>query len=115
MVHHTLRDREVIPPALKTIPSSSLAVGEPVLSVFVAGNDTAAWDDKERQQDWQKTRGGTMYPGVVSLIDHDKQILKLSIAVKPARDTLCPHRQKKPTSFCEPHTTTEVDGRTCFS
>ena len=41
MVYLTLRDREVIPPVLKTIPSSSLAVGDPVLSVFVAGNDTA--------------------------------------------------------------------------
>ena len=74
MTYHTLRDREVIPPVLKTIPSSSLAVGEPVLSVFVAGNDTSVWDDKERQHHWQKARGGTMYPGDVSLIDHDNQI-----------------------------------------
>ena len=49
MAHRTLRDRDAIPPALKTIPSSSLSMGEPVLSVFVAGNDTVAWKDKKRR------------------------------------------------------------------
>ena len=70
-------DREAIPPAFKTIPSSSLAVGEPVRSVFVAGSDTAAWADKERKKNWQKARGGAMYPGVLSVIDHDKQIVNV--------------------------------------
>ena len=54
-------------------------MGEFVISVFVAGNDTASWDDKERHQHWQKARGGTMYPGVVSLIDHDKKILDVDL------------------------------------
>ena len=77
MTHRTLRDRDAIPPPLKTIPSSSLSVGESVLSVFVTGNDTTTWKDKERRQYWQKARGGTMYPGLVSLIDHDKHILNV--------------------------------------
>ena len=65
---------------MKTIPSSSLAVGESVLSVlsvFVTGNDTAAWDDKQRQQNWQNSHGGRLYPGVLPVIDHDKQIVKV--------------------------------------
>ena len=43
----TLHDREDIPPEFKTIPSYSLPVGDPVMSVFVSGNDTTGWDDKE--------------------------------------------------------------------
>ena len=77
MTDHTLRDRETIPLALKTILSSSLDMGESVLSVFVVDNDTSTWNDKERRHHWQKTQDGTMYPGVVSLIDHDKNILNV--------------------------------------
>jgi hypothetical protein len=77
MGDRTLRNRETIPPALKTIRSSSVAVGEPVLSVYVPGNETAAWNDQERRKQWQKAREGVMYAGVVSAIDHSKQILNV--------------------------------------
>ena len=72
-----MRNREAIPPALKTIRSASVTVGEPVLSVYVPGNETAAWDDQERRKKWQKAREGVMYAGVVSDIDHRKQILNV--------------------------------------
>ena len=72
-----MRNREAIPPALKTIRSSSVTVGEPVLSVYVPGNETAAWDDQERWKKWQKAHEGVMYAGVVSVIDHSKQILNV--------------------------------------
>jgi hypothetical protein len=51
-----LRNRETIPPALKTIRSSSVGVGDPVLSVYVPGHETAAWNDQERRKQWQKAR-----------------------------------------------------------
>ena len=50
MVDRTLRNRETIPPTLKTIRSSAVTVGEPVLSVYVSGNETADWDDQERRK-----------------------------------------------------------------
>ena len=77
MGDRTLCDRETIPPVFKTIPSSSLVVGESVFSVYVSGNDTTDWDDKERYQNWQKTRGGTLYPGDLSDINHDKEIVNV--------------------------------------
>ena len=46
MGDRTLCNREFIPPALKAIPSSSLGVGESVLSVYVPGNEIATWTDK---------------------------------------------------------------------
>ena len=76
MGDRTLRERAPIPIAFKTNPCSSLDVGEDVLSVYVTGNDTAS-DDKERQKNWQKTRSGELYPGVLSEIDHDKQIVNV--------------------------------------
>ena len=39
----------------------------------VSGNDTAVWDDVERQNKWKKARGGKLLPGVLSVIDHDNQ------------------------------------------
>jgi hypothetical protein len=77
MGDRTLRNREVIPPARKTSRSSSVAVGEPVQSVYVPGNETAAWTVKERREMWQKAREGAMYAGVVSAIDHSEQILNV--------------------------------------
>ncbi len=61
-----MRDRETIPPVLKTIPSSSLAVGVRVQCVFLPGNDTAAWGEQERQLQWNKAHEGVLYPGVVT-------------------------------------------------
>jgi hypothetical protein len=72
-----LRNREAIPPAHKTSRSSSVAVGESVRSVYVPGNETATWTEKERRERWKKAREGAMYAGVVSAIDHNKQILNV--------------------------------------
>ncbi len=83
MGDRTLRDRETIPPALKTIPSSSLTVGERVWSVNVPGNYTATWDDKERRQNWQKAREGVLYPGVLSVIDHGKHLVNVDFGTGP--------------------------------
>ena len=77
MVDRTLRDREVIPPALKTVPSSSLGVGVCVKCVFVPGNDTTAWSDDQRQLQWQKAREGVLYPGVVVAINHGKHLVNV--------------------------------------
>jgi len=80
MGDRTLRNRETIPPARKTSRSSSVAVGQPVQSVYVPGNETAAWTPKERRERWQKDREGAMYAGVVSVIDHSEQILNVDFA-----------------------------------
>ena len=77
MVDRTLHDRETIPPALKTIPSSSLGVGVRVNCVFVPGNDTSAWSGEERQLQWQKALKGVLYPGVVDDINHDNQVVNV--------------------------------------
>ena len=68
---------DTTPSIFQTIPSVSITVGDRVWTVFVAGNDTAEWDDTERRQKWQKARAGQLYPGVLSVIDHDKQIVNV--------------------------------------
>jgi len=45
--------------------------------VYVPGNETAGWDDQESRKRRQKAREGAMYAGVVSVIDHRKQILNV--------------------------------------
>ena len=72
-----MHDRETIPPAFKTVPSSSLGVGVRVKCVFVPGNDTAGWSDEERHLQWQKAREGVLYPGVVAVINHGKQLVNV--------------------------------------
>ena len=51
-----------------------------VLSVFVDGNDTVSWSDKERNQKCEMCLGGRMYPGILSVIDHDKQIVNVDFS-----------------------------------
>ncbi len=43
----------------------------------MSGNETATWNDQERRKKCQKAHEGVMYAGVVSVIDHSKQILNV--------------------------------------
>jgi hypothetical protein len=63
------------PPHTQDHPVFLPSVGEPVQCVFVSGNETATCNDKERRLRWQKAHEGVLYPGVVSDINHCKQIV----------------------------------------
>jgi len=90
MGDRTLRNREAIPPARKTSRSSSIAVGEPVKSVYVPGNETAAWTVKERREMWQKAREGAMYAGLYPLSGAPNSTGATACLAVGRRGQLCP-------------------------